>query len=55
MDKWHVIPLGDLREHQDTADCWCCPDVHDEEAGQMIVHHAMDGREAYETGQRLPN
>jgi len=37
----HVVPLNDLREHDDTADCWCRPR---EEEG-VIVHNSMDRRE----------
>ena len=48
--KTHVVPLGDLREHELTADCWCSP--QEECDGLLIVHNAADEREKYETGER---
>lgn len=54
-DGYHVIPVDDLRDHCDSKHCWCGPDVEDEEEGRVIVHHSMDGREAYESGERLPS
>jgi hypothetical protein len=50
----HVTPLNDLREHEDSAQCWCKP-TPDEECPRVLVHHALDGREAFETGQRQPS
>lgn len=50
----HVIPLGDLREHDSAPQCWCHPSEDDETPG-LWLHHAMDGREAFETGERLPS
>jgi hypothetical protein len=47
-DWLHVIPMGDLREHEATAACWCVP-VEDD---GVVVHNALDGREAYERGER---
>lgn len=49
--RWHVVPIDDLREHEDSAQCWCRPSEDDEEPG-VWVHRAMDGREAFETGER---
>lgn len=48
----HVVPIDDLRDHLPSSDCWCYPT--EDEAG-VLVHHAMDGREAFETGERLPS
>lgn len=47
-ERYHIIPINDLREHEATPECWCCP-TEDEEDG-LVVHHAMDNREEYETG-----
>lgn len=51
MPRYHVYPLNDLREHEtnDHTGCWCNPTT-DEEG--VIVHHSMDGREKFETGER---
>lgn len=49
----HVIPVDDLREHETAPTCWCTP-TEEEETPGLWVHHSMDQREAYETGERLP-
>jgi len=53
QNRWHVIPISDLREHEDTPSCWCKPTLDEEP--DVFVHNAMDGREQYETGERLPS
>lgn len=50
-DRIHVVPLNDLREHDSTASCWCKPTEDDETPG-VFLHHSMDGREHFETGER---
>jgi hypothetical protein len=54
VHRMHVIPLDDLKLHDADCGCWCkpsdntdCPDV--------MVHHALDGREAFEEGLRRPS
>ena len=47
--NYHVMPLDDLREHEFVS-CWCHPDVDDD---GLVIHHSMDRREAFETGERL--
>jgi len=53
----HIEPVGDLREHDTGArgDCWCRPTVESHGAGWVVIHNAMDGREAFETGERKPS
>jgi hypothetical protein len=46
----HVVPMFDLREHESSWACWCKP-TEDEENPGLWVHHALDGREKYETGE----
>ena len=53
-DHLHLVPINDLREHDLTITCWCRP-THDEEEPNVIVHNSMDGREAFETGERKPS
>jgi hypothetical protein len=48
----HVIPCGDLREHEASVECFCHPTQDDEEP-RLYVHHSLDGREAFESGERL--
>lgn len=52
-DKYHVVPINDLREHSCDVDkpCWCNPSNDD----GVIVHNSMDGREKFETGERKPS
>ena len=50
-ERVHIVPENDLREHLVNKDCWCNPDV-DEEFENIIIHHALDGRDLYETGER---
>ena len=49
----HVMPIGDLREHESSKNCWCKP-VQDDESDDVFVHHSMDEREKFETGERKP-
>jgi hypothetical protein len=49
----HVVPLFDLREHDTSSTCWCRP-TEDEETPRLWVHHALDQREKYETGELKP-
>ena len=55
MEVIHVIPLGDLREHIAAQSCWCGPELDDDHdlAGNIWIHHSLDGREAYEEGRQL--
>jgi len=43
-----VIPMSDLKEHND-GECWCRP-VDDD---GVMMHNALDEREAFEHGWRL--
>ena len=52
----HVLPLGDLVEHDANCDCICGPDVEyiDPDTGitypggPVVTHHSLDGREQNE-------
>jgi hypothetical protein len=50
----HVVPLDDLREHEASSRCWCTPAEDDQECA-VLNHNAMDQREAFERGERLPS
>lgn len=52
-DTVHVLPLDDLIVHEFGEDCPCGPRVQVEQRaascdGYLIVHHALDNREAEE-------
>ncbi len=44
----HVLPVNDLREHEQTRTCWCKPRVTREDKNYIIVHASLDGRELVE-------
>ena len=51
----HIVPLGDLREHDTSRFCWCRPVIeHDDSWGDaaLVTHHALDGREHSEPGHK---
>lgn len=50
----HVFPVNDLRPHYLHIGCWCSPTT-DEQEPDVLVHSSMDGREHFETGERLPS
>lgn len=50
-DVWHILPIDDLRDHEPSKDCWCHPTL-DDETEEFYIHHSMDGRELYESGER---
>lgn len=50
----HVLPINDLRAHTCSTECWCHPDVDDDEGEGIAIHHSMDRREEYEEG-RMPS
>lgn len=49
----HVTPIDDLREHDETPACFCCP-TEDESTAGLWIHHALDQRERYETEELKP-
>ena len=46
----HVTPIGDLRAHADARTCWCRPTADDLDPA-VFLHHSLDQRERYETGE----
>ena len=55
MNIIHVLPVNDLREHEEKTECWCSPQHEYVGAGEVVIHNSMDGRELYERGERLLN
>ena len=48
-DPIHVVPVNDLREHEERGTtCWCCPQVYTEDGETVVVHNSLDGRELVE-------
>ena len=53
VKTWHVVPVDDLREHEASVDCWCQPELLDDDYADCVYLHAsMDGREAFNSGAR---
>lgn len=52
-DRYHVMPVDDLVEHDEREDCCCgpTPELVPTAAGDawLYTHHSLDGREAHET------
>jgi hypothetical protein len=46
QEIYHILPVGDLKEHYDNIRCWCDPEIQDH--GTVVVHFSRDGREFYE-------
>lgn len=57
MNGAHVVPNGDLVDHDLTDDCVCGPTVQWGNAdtgeayddGPLVIHHSLDGRELHES------
>mgnify|MGYP003402519020 FL=1 len=41
----HIIPINDLREHEELTTCDCSPKVEFENGEMIIIHNSFDGRE----------
>jgi hypothetical protein len=57
---WHCYPVNDSKKHitsafdgVDVMSCPCNPTFDAEQ--NVIIHNSFDGREKYETGQRIPH
>lgn len=48
MEAMHVLPVNDLKEHEESEHCHCQPKVEYEENGKVIIHNSYDGREIFE-------
>lgn len=44
---YHVLPIDDIKPHEESSTCPCCPKVEILESnGEMvIIHNSFDGRE----------
>lgn len=49
----HIIPLNDLKPHEESTTCDCEPSII-EQSGEMIcIHNAYDGREGLELANQI--
>ena len=52
-DESHIIPLGDLRPHDEARSCWCTPFNPPDAEPTMWAHNSMDRREERERALSL--
>lgn len=45
---YHVVPLNDIIEHEDSSTCQCCPTIVIKDGEMICIHNAMDNREDLE-------
>jgi len=48
MSDVHVLPLNDLKPHEESRQCECRPRVEKQGEGTVVVHNSWDGREILE-------
>ena len=53
--NYHVLPVGDLKEHTEETICKCHPRVVFENGNMIIIHNSYDGREGLELYNELIN
>ena len=45
----HILPIGDLKEHEENTTCDCCPQVIFDEYEIIVIHNSYYEREKKET------
>jgi len=51
----HIIPVNDLKEHEENSTCECQPTLIMENGEMIFVHNSYDGRELYEEIEEINN
>lgn len=51
----HVIPLNDLKPHEETSLCNCYPKIVMENGNMIFVHNSYDKRELVEQVKEIIN
>ncbi|HYE68381.1 MAG TPA: hypothetical protein VEA58_07195 [Anaerovoracaceae bacterium] len=51
----HVLPINDLKPHEETTTCHCEPNIIEESGELIVVHNSFDGREGVEVVTELLN
>ncbi len=52
MEKIHITPINDLKEHIESAECHCKPEIEYHNDCLLVIHNAYDKRETLEKAQR---
>lgn len=50
---FHVTPINDLEEHEESSTCKCKPRLLFEEGYMIFMHNSFDGREAVEWANEI--
>ena len=45
LEEYHVVPIGDLKDHVCSEHCWCEPKMDPDGDGLIYIHNSLDGRE----------
>ena len=51
----HIIPINDLKEHEECSTCECSPKSIIENGEMLFVHNAYDNREIIEEVNEILN
>lgn len=49
---YHVLPINDIKEHEELSTCHCKPNIVFENGHMIIIYNSFDGREI---GEELIN
>lgn len=41
-DMIHIIPLNDIKEHEEATTCDCCPSVEFENGEMIVIHNEFE-------------
>lgn len=52
MERFHILPINDSKEHQEDINCHCNPSSEYINDSLLIIHNSYDGREKLEKVQR---
>ena len=56
MAIYHVLPINDIEEHEESSTCKCEPRAEKQENGNIIIiHNSFDGREGVEWTNEILN
>ncbi len=46
--NWHVTPVDDIKQHEESTTCHCNPRVEHVNGNMVVIHNSFDGREGIE-------
>ena len=56
IERWHILPLNDVKKHKESEFCKCNPKVEVQSNGNVLfIHNSFDGREAVEMAKEIIN